>query len=213
MSHHRSWLNGSRSLVGDASFWINIVATGRAEFILNSLRANVVITTTALTELGSGREKGRLTSAVVAELIEGNLVRGVGLGANEEAVFLDLVAGPTGLTLDDGEAATIAFALSSDSVALIDERKATGLCRERYPALDVMSTTDLLLAEPTALALQPDGLAECLFMALSVARMRVPHQHLAKVCELLGDERRSQCRSLPAVWRQKQMPPMARSQR
>ena len=177
------------------------------------MTANFAITKSALDELNSGREKGRLTSDVVADLIERNLVREVGLSAHEEAVFLDLVAGPTGLTLDDGEAATIAFALSSGSVALIDERKATGLCRERYPALDVMSTTDLLLAEPTALALQQNALAECLFMALSVARMRVPHQHLARVCELLGVERRRQCRSLPAAWRQEQTPPRSRSKR
>lgn len=164
--------------------------------------AELVITTTALGELESGRTKGRQTAAEVARLIEVGLIREVSLSSTDEAVFLDLVAGPTSLTLDDGEAATIAYALGSGTGALIDERKATDLCGDRYPALMVMSTTDLLLADPILSSFQADDLSECLFLALTVARMRVPERHLAGVCELLGPDRCRECRSLPAAWRQ-----------
>lgn len=98
--------------------------------------------------------------------------------------------------------ANLAYALGSGMVALIDERKATDLCADRYPALIVMSTTDLLLADSIASPLQADGLKECLFRALTVARMRVPDRHLAGVCDLLGPDRCRECRSLPAAWRQ-----------
>ena len=202
MSHQSSWLDGAASLVGDASVWINLIATGRAEEILRLAPVELVITTTALGELENGRTKGRQTAGEVARLIEEGLVREVSLGSTDEAVFLDLVAGPTSLTLDDGEAATIAYALGSGMVALIDERKATDLCADRYPALIVMSTTDLLLADSIASPLQADGLKECLFRALTVARMRVPDRHLAGVCDLLGPDRCRECRSLPAAWRQ-----------
>lgn len=202
MSHQSSWLDGVTSLVGDASVWINLVATGRAEEILRSFPAELVITTTALGELESGRTKGRQTAAEVTRLIEVGLIREVSLSSADEAVFLDLVAGPTSLTLDDGEAATIAYALGSGTGALIDERKATDLCGDRYPALIVMSTTDLLLADPIVSSFQADDLSECLFLALTVARMRVPERHLAGVCELLGPDRCRECRSLPAAWRQ-----------
>ena len=202
MSHQSSWLDGATSLVGDASVWINLVATGRTEEILRSSPAELVITTTALGELENGRAKGRQTAAEVAKLIEAGFVREVSLSSSDEAVFLGLVAGPTSLTLDDGEAATIAYALGSGTVALIDERKATNLSADRYPALIVMSTTDLLLADPIASFFQADGLAECLFLALTVARMRVPDRHLADVCDLLGPDRCRECRSLPAAWRQ-----------
>jgi predicted nucleic acid-binding protein len=202
MSHQSSWLDGVTSLVGDASVWINLVATGRAEEILRSFPAELVITTTALGELESGRTKGRQTAAEVTRLIEVGLIREVSLSSADEAVFLDLVAGPTSLTLDDGEAATITYALGSGTGALIDERKATDLCGDRYPALIVMSTTDLLLADPIVSSFQADDLSECLFLALTVARMRVPERHLAGVCELLGPDRCRECRSLPAAWRQ-----------
>ena len=202
MSHQSSWLDGAASLVGDASVWINLVATGRAEEILRSSPVELFITSTALGELENGRVKGRKTAAEMARLIAAGLVREVSLNSADEAVFLELVAGPTSLTLDDGEAATIAYALSSGTVALIDERKATDLCAHRYPALIVMSTTDLLLADPIASAFQADGLSECLFLALTVARMRVPDRHLASVCDLLGPIRCRECRSLPAAWRQ-----------
>jgi len=201
VSHQSSWLDGAASLVGDASVWINLVATGRAEEILRSSPVELVITTTANGELGNGRAKGRQTAAEVARLIEAGLVREVSLSSADEAVFLGLVAGPTSLTLDDGEAATIAYALGSGTVALIDERKATDLCADRYPALIVMSTTDLLLADPITSSFQADGLRECLFLALTVARMRVPDRHLAGVCDLLGPDRCRECRSLPAAWR------------
>jgi predicted nucleic acid-binding protein len=202
MSRQSSWLERAASLVGDASVWINLVATGCAEDILRSSPAELVITTTALGELENGRAKGRQTATEVARLIEVGLIREVSLSSTDEAVFLDLVAGPTSLTLDDGEAATIAYALGSGAGALIDERKATDLCADRYPALIVMSTTDLLLAEPIVSSFQADGLSECLLLALTVARMRVPERHLAGVCELLGPDRCRECRSLPAAWRQ-----------
>ena len=202
MSHQSSWLDGATSLVGDASVWINLVATGRAEEILRSSPVELLITGTALGELENGRAKGRQTATEVARLIELGFVREVLLSSADEAVFLDLVAGPTSLTLDDGEAATIAYALGSETVALIDERKATDLCAYRYPTLIVMSTTDLLFADPIASSLRTDGVIECLFLALTAARMRVPDRHLARVCDLLGPDRCKQCRSLPAAWRQ-----------
>jgi predicted nucleic acid-binding protein len=205
MSRQSSWLDGAASLVGDASVWINLVATGRAQEILRSSPVEFVVTTSALGELEQGRAKGRQTAAEMVRLIETGLVREVSLSSADETVFLGLVAGPTSLTLDDGEAATIAYALGSGTVALIDERKATDLCAERYPALVVMSTTDLLLADPIASSLQADGLSESLFLALTVARMRVPDRHLVRVCNLLGPDRCRECRSLPAAWRQSQV--------
>ena len=70
MSRQSSWLDGAASLVGDASVWINLAATGRAEEILGSSPVELVITTTALGELDNGRAKGRQTAAEVARLIE-----------------------------------------------------------------------------------------------------------------------------------------------
>jgi predicted nucleic acid-binding protein len=202
MSHQSSSLDDVTSLVGDAGVWINLAATGRVEQILRVSPAKLVVTTTTLGELGRGRAKDQQAANEVGRLIEEGLVQEVSLGSVEESVFLDLVVGPTGMTLDDGEAATIAYALGSGGVALMDEPKATSLCANRYPALPVMSTTDLLLADPVTSSFQVDELSQCLFLALKVAHMRVPDRHLPSVCDLLGPDRCRECRSLPSAWRQ-----------
>ncbi|ATW03242.1 MAG: hypothetical protein V7676_14940 [Parasphingorhabdus sp.] len=207
MSHPGSWLDDAGSLVSDASVWINLVATERADVVLRASSVRHLITSTALGELEAGRAKGRRTAIVIAELIEIGLISEVALRPAEEETFLGLVAGPISKTLDDGEAATIAYALGSGSVALIDERKATALCGNQFPSVKVMSTTDLLLSQAVQSAMTADDLADSLFRALLVARMRVPEHHLPEVCRLLGPERQQQCRSLPATWRR---PPDAR---
>jgi predicted nucleic acid-binding protein len=201
MSHPGSWLDGAASLVSDASVWINLIATERAEVVIRSSSVRHLITSTARSELDAGRAKGRRTAIAVAELIEMELISEVALGPAEEETFLSLVAGPVSETLDDGEAATIAYAIGSGSIALIDERKATSLCGNRFPSVKVMSTTDLLLSQAVQSTLSADDLADSLFKALSVARMRVPECHLPEVCRLLGPERRQQCQSLPTAWR------------
>ena len=66
MSHPGSWLDGAASLVSDASVWINLVATERAEVILRASSVRHLITSTALGELDAGRLKGRRTAIAVA---------------------------------------------------------------------------------------------------------------------------------------------------
>lgn len=201
MSLPGSWLRNAGMLVSDASVWINLVATGHIEMVLQSLPTRHLITTTALIELESGREKGRQAASVVADLIAKGLIEQVPLSPSDEQVFLDLIVGAQRDTLDDGEAATIATALGKSAIAVIDERKATTLCQRRYPNLIVKSTTDLLLSSEVRGAMEDSRLAECIFGALVNARMRVPEHHLADVCAMLDFERRLQCLSLPTKCR------------
>ena len=201
MSLLGSWLKPSGMLVNDASVWINLVATGHIDVVLQSSTVRHVITTTALVELESGREKGRRTASVVVDLIAKGLVEQVPLSSADEQVFLDLIVGAQSDTLDDGEAATIATALGKTAIAMIDERKATTLCQRRYPGLIVKSTTDLLLSSEVRGAMDEDCLADCIFGALINARMRVPERHLAEVCAMLDFERLQRCLSLPTKWR------------
>jgi predicted nucleic acid-binding protein len=202
MSLPGSWLKNAGMLVSDASVWINLVATGHIELVLRSSPARHLITTTALIELESGREKGRQAASVVADLISKGLIEQVPLSPSGEQVFLDLIVGAQSDTLDDGEAATIATALGRSAIAVIDERKATNLCQRRYPSLIVKSTTDILLSSQVRGSMEEDHLADCIFGALVNARMRVPEHHLAHVCTMLDFERRQLCLSLPTKWRQ-----------
>src|SRR5690349_856533 len=68
--------------------------------------------------------KGRTTASEVHVLLRTGLVRKVSIDAADEELYLSLVSGEAAQTLDDGEAATLAWAASHGSVAIIDERKA-----------------------------------------------------------------------------------------
>jgi hypothetical protein len=193
--------DSSGILVADASVWINLVATGRAADHLRVFGGRMVITEMALRELDGGRPKGRQTAYEVSGLIHVGLVEVVRHSPVQDDVFLSLVAGAAADTLDDGEAATLVYAHSRSSIAVIDERKATALCARRFPELVVRSTTDLFLASETFEALGEIVVIESIFAALKSARMRVPDHRLAEVVALLGSERVSVCPSLPARFR------------
>ncbi|MET4751223.1 PIN domain-containing protein [Bradyrhizobium sp. RT11b] len=196
----RSWPSGL--LVADASVWINLVAGARPADVIRVLAMRPQIPRIALDELERGRGKGRRTAAAVADLIKDGLVEVAELPSEAEETYLNLVAGPVSQTLDDGEAATLALALHVGAVAIIDERKALNLARDRFPVLHIMSTTELLLSDTVRSAFSKEELASLLYGALREARMRVPEHLLEAVCTCLGPERTVGCVSLPARARQ-----------
>jgi predicted nucleic acid-binding protein len=196
----RSWPSGL--LVADASVWINLVAGARASDVIRVLAMRPQISRIALDELERGRDKGRRTAAALADLIKDGLVEVAELPAEAEETFLNLVAGPVSQTLDDGEAATLALALQIGAVAIIDERKAINLARDRFPALQIISTAELLLSDAVRSVFSDEELGNVLYRALQEARMRVPEHLLKAVCACVGPERAAGCVSLPARARQ-----------
>jgi predicted nucleic acid-binding protein len=196
-------LSGSRPdlppvLVGDASFWISLVASGRVELLLNSFGAPSAITDIALAELERGRSKGRLAPDVVGALVRRGTIEVVCCAPEDEDLFLGLVVGSAVNTLDDGEAATLVCAARLGGAAVIDERKATTLAAVRFPRLPVLSTIDLMLDERVRAAVGDVVMADAVFAALTGARMRVPPKRLADMVALVGPERLASCHSLPS---------------
>jgi predicted nucleic acid-binding protein len=187
----------SQSLVGDASVWISLMASGRSDEILRAIPNACVITDIAMAELERGRARGRDTIDGVERLVAKRIVSVVMCPEVAEPTFLELVGGNAADTLDDGEACTLAYALHTNGCALIDEKKATGLAARRFPSLKLLSTVDLMLSAFVLDQLGADGSAEALYASLTGARMRVPPHCVDDVCKLLGEERARRCRSLP----------------
>jgi len=187
-------------MVADASVWINLAATGVSHRILQSLPTPLAITDVALGELERGRPKGRRAADEVATLLQMGLTQVIPLTAEDEALFLSMVAGPASETLDDGEAATLACAARLGASAVIDERKATGLAARRLAALSVCCTCDLLLGPDVRAAFGSVEFADAVYAALTNARMRVPDGHAAAIIDLVGD-RAASCLSIPARFR------------
>ncbi len=185
-------------VVADTSVVINVIATGHAESILDALPNRVLVVSQVGTELDYGRNKGRTNSLALDALADSGRVTIVGLDQQATGIYMDLVSGTAVQTLGDGEAATIAYALRHNAIALIDERKANRICSQRFSELPTASTVDLLFHQNVQASLTQDTLIEALLNALHVGRMRVLPHHLTRVVDLIGPERARQFPSLPA---------------
>jgi predicted nucleic acid-binding protein len=189
-------------LVLDASVVINLNASGFAKEIIGALTTRPVIVSTVLNELEAGNSRGRQGGNFLRNLLAEGVCQQVELDESGADIFARLVAGRAVDTLDDGEAATIAYAIQRGAVALIDERKATRICAEKFPALHVACTTDLLMYPPVALALGDENLKQGVLNALKLARMRIIEAHAPWVIDLIGIEHARSCFSLPERVRQ-----------
>ncbi|WP_279357485.1 hypothetical protein [Methylobacterium indicum] len=189
--------NRASPLIGDASFWINLFATGQSEILLNVFGEFPRITDAALGELGRGRSKGRRAAELMNTLVRAGGVKVEHCAAEDEQDFLNLTVGPAAKTLDDGEAATLVCASRLGGTAIIDERKATALAEIVFPSLQVISTVELIIEAGKISKLDGDFISDAIFNALVDARMRVPDRYLSTVVSLLGAERASKCLSLP----------------
>jgi predicted nucleic acid-binding protein len=188
-------------LVADASVVINLNATGRAREIITALPNRWAVTANALAELVAGVRNGHDDARSLQALIDDGIVDLVRLGDTGSSVYETLVDGSALRTLDDGEAATIGHAHEVGGIALIDERKATNLCADRFPELLVVSTIQLLLHKAVVGALGQQGHVEAVIGALQKARMRVPPDQISRVVAIIGEESASSCMSLPKAAR------------
>lgn len=184
-------------LVLDASVAINLNATGIATQIIDALPNSVVVVDVVMRELDAGRSKGRTDADMVMSLVETGRAQLVTLSSECEGNFLALVSGSGVSTLDDGEAATIAWAVARGGVPVIDEKKGLAICQDRFPAIQACTTTDLLAHENVLASLGATDLADAIFNALTFARMRVNERHIPWVIQQIGQSRASLCHSLP----------------
>ena len=190
-------------LVVDASVIISLNATGCAETILGALPHRVAVVDIVVDEIRGGLRRGRQDAAKLEALVESQMLHVVQLGSQGLVRFESLVVGDAGETLDDGEAATLAFAEEAGARALIDERKARRLAAERHAAIPLSCTVDLIACDDVDRVLGPAGVADALHSALVGARMRVLNEHMDWVVKLIGDQRAAGCPSLSAFIREK----------
>jgi predicted nucleic acid-binding protein len=185
-------------LVADASAVINLNATGCAAEILKALPNPVAVTDVVPGELETGRSRGRRNADMLQELVTAGLISIVPLNDAAALHFEQLVVGPAAATLDDGEAATIAYTVANGGIPIIDERKANRICVERYPSLCVACSTDIFMHQNVIKEIGHVRLAQAVLNALQTARMRVVPNHMKWVLDLIGIEQAALCPSLPS---------------
>jgi predicted nucleic acid-binding protein len=204
MGSPTSLIDPAAVIAADTSAVINLNATGRAREIAGALPNKLVVVTAVSAELDEGRRRGRQDANLLAELVAAGLVEIVKLDDAAAAHFEKLVVGPAAMTLDDGEAATIAYAIGRQGIAVIDERKATRICANIFPDLRIGSTVDILAHPNVKRRLGKELLAEAVFKALRHGRMRVFPHHINWVVGLIGTDLAAACVSLPNSVRQPQ---------
>ncbi len=183
-------------IVLDASVIINLLATANASPILQALKTDLVVTKNVVREIDQGAANGRSESKQLVELIDSQVLRVEELAGPSLEHFFDMVSGHTSDSLGDGEAATLAFAYSNGCSAAIDEKKATRIAGERFEAMKLATTVDILAYEPLQALLGHEALAKATLKALQGARMQVrPHQ-FDWVAQLIGESNLANCPSL-----------------
>ncbi|MGX9181963.1 hypothetical protein [Mesorhizobium sp. BHbdii] len=188
------------NLVADASVIINLNATGAAHEIIRSLNVKLSASTVVRDELIHDRISGRNDADLAQRLVQDEVLQFAEFDEKSGAIFESLVSGTAETTLDDGEAATLALAVSSQGLAIIDERKAIRIATHRFPTLQLLATVDLLRLDRVLLALGNERLAKAVISGLKDARMAIPERHHGWIADLLGDQI-VECRSLPAALR------------
>ena len=184
-------------VVTDAGVIINLNATASAAAIIGAFPNPFFVTANVRRELAMGESHGHRCGERLEALISQGLLELAELGPGDDLVYRSLIEGGFEGTLDDGEAATIAFAVGRDGLALIDERKAGRICAARFPELLFASTVEVLLHPLVAKRLGESGQGDAIFLALRDARMQVPRRGLREVIDRIGADRAAECPSLP----------------
>lgn len=180
-------------LILDTSVIINLSASGVAVELLRALPHQRLIVDIAAAEVRVDCRNGRSDVDVLTELTSYGSMNVVALDEPGLRIFEKLV-----VSLDDGEAATIAAAVRRQGAAVIDERKARRICGEEFP--DVTRATSIdLFSHPRVLdLLGRDRLADAVYAALKDARMSVRSDQRDWIIRLIGSDRAAACSSIPA---------------
>jgi predicted nucleic acid-binding protein len=165
----------SDGLVLDTSVWLNLMATGAMETILDALAIPCYAPEQVVTEIT--RHPGTST-AIPAESHPlrrmSPRVTITSLADEGLDLFLEIVGAPAGEALGDGEAAAIAVAASRGLDLVIDDRKARRILRERFSRVRTYWTIDLFRASSVVTALGRTQVEEYIAKAVRIGRMHVP---------------------------------------
>lgn len=176
-------------LIADASVLINFLGTGIVETLLVNLGRPLIMADEAMAEIRRHPFPDMDLSASMGILGKRGLVHVAQLQAR--TTFYELTANDLTGGLDDGEAATIALAIerSNNAVVVLDERKASRIFAERWPARSCASTV-MLLAQPQVRgSLTAEDFVQACCNALRHAKMRVPAEAISWMVEVIGAEK------------------------
>ncbi|WP_369721319.1 hypothetical protein AB8Z38_30495 [Bradyrhizobium sp. LLZ17] len=133
----------------------------------------------------------------LAALLDSRCLQRVTMDDRARTLFRELTDGDLTVGIDDGEAGTIAYAMSdAATIPVIDEKKASAVFVQRWSSRTIVDTATLLSQTNVVNAFTKEQYSAAIHSALLYARMRVPKAARPWIRALLGDERAAQCPSL-----------------
>lgn len=179
----------------DASALINLLAveTVVARAILGACGGAFVITDEVAREvLRDPRDPSQPVSIRLAEL-SARLIDRVSLGPTLADRFVEL----TMKSMGDGEASVLAYAEAANGIAVIDDNDG----RSALISVDLEWSIDLFLHARTRGRIAEKQVADAVYDAGRLARMRFPIRCHGEAIALIGEERARQCPGLRRAFR------------
>ena len=187
----------TQTIVLDSSVVINLLACGDAARFLKRLDCNVVLPRQVVNEVHREPVQHPDSANSFPSLLQAGLLQLYELEDEHYLKFLDLVGAAPPDSLGDGEAATIAAAEHLQCTAIIDERKATRIARNRRNVSLTACTIDLYAYSLATAKYSKEETASLVFNSMQHARMRIPQERRAWILDLIGEERARQCTCFP----------------
>lgn len=182
-------------LVPDTSVLINLHACTFGEQVLRAIPNDIILPETVVAELNHETSHANGENGFIQRLIAENVVKVVDFNDEGYLIYNSLVRGQG--SLDDGEAATIAVAVSRGFMPVVDERKGRARAQDLMNGQAPAWSLDLLVHPAVQSALVGEGYIEAVYLALREGRMRIDEERCDAVVQLIGIERAKDCTSLP----------------
>jgi hypothetical protein len=169
----------SHSEIFDACALINLYASSFMGEIISSRQARCYVVEQASQEsLFIRRPSDTGTSfdkepVVLAPYFNSGALQSVKLETEDEQnLFVNLA-----LQIDDGEAATIAIAISRQMQVITDDKKAIRILKQEAPGIDCLSTLEVVKAWSEMLSVKPEQIKAALSNILKYANYRPGKGH------------------------------------
>lgn len=196
MTYSSPIVNDAQPLILDTSVLINLHASKYGVRILSALANPILMPAIVIAELENETNKSNGEHKFIQDLLSSRKVQSADLSEDEYRLYEQLVSATP--SIDDGEAATIAIAVSQNMIPIIDERKgrrqAEALCSGQLPGWSL----DLFLHPHVISNLGEADSVDALYLELRDGRMRIHEDHCDHVVGIIGSHRALECNSLPS---------------
>lgn len=165
-------------LVLDASVLFNLLGTGRPQELLKALGVPCLVEERTAAEVR--RMPGERTeSAPLRPLFDDGCLTLCRMTTQGYETYLSLLSGPSTDTLDDGESAAIAMAVTGAGSVVLDDKKARRILAARFPGCTSGTSLSLLVEAAHRAAWSEQQLLHAISRAREISRMAVvPHERM-----------------------------------